>query len=58
MSEYMKDRERQKKREYHREWRKKHPEAVKAAQMRYWAKKAAEMKEATGNQDEGENEQQ
>ena len=51
MSEYLKERERQRKREYHREWRKKHPESVKAAQMRYWAKKAKEMKEAAGNQD-------
>ncbi len=34
------------KREYHREWRKKHPEAIIAAQARYWAKKAAEMKKA------------
>ena len=55
MSEYLKERERQRKREYHREWRKKHPESVKAAQMRYWAKKAAEMKV---NQDEGKDEQQ
>ena len=44
MSEYIKERDLQRKREYHREWRKKHPESVKAAQMRYWAKKAAEMK--------------
>lgn len=29
----------QKKREYHREWRKNHQESVKAAQMRYWSKK-------------------
>ena len=33
-------------REYHRKWRRDHPEAVKAAQMRYWAKKAEEMKKA------------
>ena len=52
MSEYLKERERQRKREYHREWRKKHPESVKAAQMRYWAKKAAEINEAAGNQDD------
>ena len=52
MSEYLKERERQRKREYHREWRKKHPESVKAAQMRYWAKKAAEIKEAAGDQDD------
>lgn len=35
----------QKKREYHREWRKNHPEAVRAAQMRYWTKKAAEARQ-------------
>ena len=52
MTEIMKQREIQRKREYHREWRKKHPESVKAAQMRYWAKKAAEIKEAAGNQDD------
>lgn len=32
-------------REYHREWRAKHPESVKAAQMRYWTKKGAEMRQ-------------
>lgn len=36
-------------REYMRRWRSEHPESVKAAQMRFWAKKAAEMK---NNQDE------
>ncbi len=45
-------------REYMRRWRAEHPEAVRAAQARYWARKAAEMKEATGSQDEGEDEQQ
>ena len=43
MNDYITEREIQRKREYHREWRKKHPESVKAAQMRYWTKKAAEM---------------
>ncbi len=38
-------------REYMRRWRADHPEAVKAAQARYWAKKAAEMKAADDNQD-------
>lgn len=36
-------------REYMRRWRSEHPESVKAAQMRYWTKKAAEMK-AVGNE--------
>ncbi len=44
MSEYLREREIQRKREYHRNWRKNHPEAVRAAQMRYWAKKAEEMR--------------
>lgn len=37
------------KREYHREWRKNHPEAVKAAQVKYWTKKAEEMRQAAAN---------
>lgn len=31
-------------REYKREWRKKNPDKVKAANERYWLKKAAERK--------------
>lgn len=30
----------QARRDYHREWRKNHPENVTAAQLRYWNKKA------------------
>ena len=41
-------------REYMRRWRAEHPEAVKAAQVRYWARKAEEMKKATDNQDDRE----
>ena len=44
-------------REYMRRWRADHPEAVRAAQARYWAKKAAEMKETSREQDEGKDEQ-
>ena len=29
---------------YNREWRKKNPEKVKAAQQRYWIKKVEQMK--------------
>ena len=36
----------QKKREYHREWRKNHPESVRAAQVKYWTKKAEEARQA------------
>ena len=52
MNDYLKERERQRKREYHREWRKNHPDSVKAAQMRYWAKKAAEMRDVCSSQEE------
>ena len=34
-------------REYMRRWRAEHPESVRAAQARYWAKKAAEMRNET-----------
>lgn len=34
---------REARREYIREWRKRNPEKVQAAQERYWAKKAAEI---------------
>ena len=54
MNDYIKEREIQRKREYHREWRKKHPESVKAAQMRYWTKKAAEMNECAAESAERE----
>lgn len=43
MSDYLKDREKQRKREYHRKWRAEHRESVQAAQQRYWLKKAAEQ---------------
>lgn len=36
------------KREYMREWRRKHKAEVQAASLRYWARKAAEAEEATG----------
>ena len=49
MDSYLKEREIQRKREYHREWRKNHPDADKAAQVRYWTKKAEEMRQAAGN---------
>lgn len=44
MTDYARERRLQKKREYYREWRKKNPESVKASQARYWAKKAAEIR--------------
>ena len=56
MTDYLKERETQRKREYHREWRKKHPESVKAAQVRYWTKKAAEMQQASSESNESEHE--
>ena len=48
MSEYIREREIQRKREYHKKWRAEHPENVKAAQVRYWSKVAAEMRTADG----------
>lgn len=44
------------KREYHREWRKNHPEAIAAHQARYWAKKAELMKQTTEAMSETETE--
>lgn len=40
----------QARRDYHREWRKNHPENVTAAQFRYWNKKAqlAEQRQREG----------
>lgn len=34
---------------YNREWRKKNPDKVKAAQERYWNKKAANAKKTINN---------
>ena len=45
MEDYLKQRERERKREYHRKWRAAHPESVRAAQIRYWNKKAQESAE-------------
>lgn len=56
MNDYLKERERQRKREYHREWRKNHPESVKAAQMKYWAKKAAEIRDVPPSHEDGDQE--
>ncbi len=39
----MEELKREARREYIREWRKRNPEKVQAAQERYWAKKAAEI---------------
>ncbi len=48
MNDYLKEREAQRKREYHRKWRAEHRDSVRAAQMRYWTKKAEEMRAAAG----------
>lgn len=39
----MQELKREARRKYAREWRKRNPEKVQAAQERYWAKKAAEI---------------
>ena len=49
MSDPMKEREIQRKREYHRKWRAEHRDSVNAAQMRYWTKKYEEMKKCAAN---------
>ena len=41
-------------REYHRKWRKVHPDNVAAANMRFWTKKAAEARSAADNGADGE----
>ena len=46
MSEYAREKQLKKKREYYREWRARNPEKVKASQAKYWARKAEEMKTA------------
>ena len=51
MTDYAREKRLEKKREYYKKWRAEHPESVKAAQMRYWAKKAEEMRNAAVNAD-------
>ncbi len=44
MSDYINERELERKREYHRKWRAEHRDSVAASQLRYWSKKAEEMR--------------
>lgn len=37
--------------QYHREWRKKNPDKVKATNKRYWLKKAQKSKEEKGREE-------
>ena len=37
--------------QYHREWRKKNPDKVKATNKRYWLKKAQKLKEETNKEE-------
>ena len=46
MTEYTREKQLKKKREYYREWRARNPEKVKASQAKYWARKAEEMRNA------------
>lgn len=41
----MTEQAKEKRREYRREWARKNPDKVKAAQERYWQKKAAQQAE-------------
>lgn len=45
MNDYVKDRQTQRKREYHRKWRAEHQDSVRASQMKYWSRKLAEMQQ-------------
>ncbi len=47
MSEYTREKQLKKKREYYREWRAKNPEKVKASQAKYWTKQLEELKAAS-----------
>ena len=47
MSDYVRERQLQKKREYYRKWRADHRDSVRASQVRYWTKKAAETAATT-----------
>lgn len=48
MKEVLTEQEKQRRREYHRRWRAEHPEQVKAAQLRYWMKKAQRQRNCPG----------
>lgn len=37
--------------QYHKEWRKKNPDKVKAINKRYWLKKAQKLKEEKGKEE-------
>lgn len=43
MSDYVREQKLKRKREYYRKWRAEHPESVREANIRYWARKAAEL---------------
>ncbi len=48
MSEYAREKQLQKKREYYRKWRAENPDKVRAANEKYWLKKAEELKAVAG----------
>lgn len=52
MNEYMEQRIKERKREYYRKWRAKNPEKVRAAQIRYWQKRAMEPNTGLANKTE------
>ena len=57
MDDYLKEKRAQRRREYYRKWRAEHRDSVQASQMRYWTKKAAEVRSAEGNAGEQEEKQ-
>ena len=54
MSDYLRERRLEKKREYYKKWRAEHPESVKAAQDRYWMRKLAELSKTSAIPDDAE----
>ena len=54
MDDYLKEKRAQRRREYYRKWRAEHRDSVQASQMRYWTKKAAEMRSVSINAGEQE----
>lgn len=54
MTEMEKDAVRKARNAYRREWNKRNPEKVKAAQERYWLKQAAQIAAAEGGREDAD----
>lgn len=53
MSEYVREQQLKKKREYYKRWRANNPDKVKASQAKYWTRKAEESRSANNDQQNG-----